>query len=114
MKLPHINYTDEETKTWGAVFSNLTKLYKTHACREFNHNLPLLVDNCGYREDNIPQMEEVSNFLKGFRICFIKKELHTCNPILDSLTWNSFILYDNVHFEKYKHYSIIVDHIERL
>jgi len=62
--LPRVDYTEAETKTWGEVFRNLTKLYPTHACREFNHVFPLLIDNCGYREDNIPQLEDVSNFLK--------------------------------------------------
>jgi len=62
--LPHVEYTPEEIKTWGIVFNNLTRLYKTHACREHNHVFPLLIDNCGYREDNIPQLEDVSNFLK--------------------------------------------------
>ncbi|XP_054160504.1 protein henna-like [Oppia nitens] len=63
-RLPHIDYTDEETATWAIVFSNLTKLYETHACREHNHIFPLMIANCGYREDNIPQLEDVSNFLK--------------------------------------------------
>ncbi|XP_037961132.1 protein henna [Teleopsis dalmanni] len=62
--LPHVNYTKEETETWGIIFRNLTKLYKTHACKEYNHVFPLLVDNCGFRDDNIPQLEDVSNFLK--------------------------------------------------
>lgn len=62
--LPHVDYTDEEIETWRAVFKNLTKLYVTHACREHNHVFPLLIDNCGYREDNIPQLEDISNFLK--------------------------------------------------
>lgn len=62
--LPHVDYTEEEIKTWGIVYSNLVKLYPTHACREHNHVFPLFIDNCGYREDNIPQMEDVSNFLK--------------------------------------------------
>lgn len=63
--LPHVEYTKEETETWGIMFRHLTKLYETHACKEYNHVFPLLVDNCGFREDNIPQLEDVSNFLKG-------------------------------------------------
>lgn len=62
--LPHVEYTKEETETWRVVFNNLVKLYPTHACREHNHVFPLLIDNCHYREDNIPQLEDVSNFLK--------------------------------------------------
>jgi len=49
----------------GTVFRELTRLYPTHACKEFNYVFPLLVDNCGFREDNIPQLQTVSNFLKG-------------------------------------------------
>lgn len=63
--LPHVDYSQEETKTWGIVFRKLTELYPTHACKEHNHVFPLLIENCGYREDNIPQLEDVSNFLKG-------------------------------------------------
>jgi len=63
--LPHVNYTEEETATWGTVFRELTALYPKYACREHNHVFPLLIENCGYREDNVPQLEDVSNFLKG-------------------------------------------------
>ncbi|XP_050516970.1 protein henna isoform X1 [Diabrotica virgifera virgifera] len=63
-KLPHVDYTKEETETWGKVFRQLTTLYPTHACKEHNHVFPLLVENCGYRADNIPQLEDISNFLK--------------------------------------------------
>lgn len=63
--LPRVDYTKEEIDTWGVVFNKLVTLYETHACREHNHVFPLLIDNCGYRADNIPQLEDVSNFLKG-------------------------------------------------
>lgn len=63
--IPRVEYTKEETETWGAIFSKLTSLYPSMACKEFNHVFQLLIENCGYREDNIPQLEDVSNFLKG-------------------------------------------------
>ncbi|XP_072128425.1 tryptophan 5-hydroxylase 1 isoform X2 [Mobula birostris] len=69
--IPRIEFTEEEVRTWGTVFRELTKLYPTHACREYLKNLPLLIKYCGYREDNIPQLEDVSMFLKertGFTI----------------------------------------------
>lgn len=62
--LPKVTYTDEEIGVWNTVFTELTKLYPTHACREVNYMLPLLVENCNYRVGAIPQLEEVSKFLK--------------------------------------------------
>lgn len=63
--IPHVEYTQQEIDTWGVVFTELTKLYPTHACEEHNRVFPLLVENCGYRVDNIPQLEDISNFLHG-------------------------------------------------
>ncbi|KAJ3196046.1 hypothetical protein HK101_010286 [Irineochytrium annulatum] len=62
--LPRIDYTPTEIQTWGTVFNKLKKLFPTHACKEHQYVFPLLIQNCGYTEDNIPQLEDVSRFLK--------------------------------------------------
>ncbi|CAF0864413.1 unnamed protein product [Rotaria sordida] len=62
--IPRVEYTKEEIETWGAVFRNLNKLYPTHACNEYLANWPLLREKCGFREDNIPQLEDISRFLR--------------------------------------------------
>lgn len=34
-QLPHVEYSEEEVKTWGIIFNNLVKLYPTHGeCRQ--------------------------------------------------------------------------------
>nr|XP_054774386.1 tryptophan 5-hydroxylase 1-like isoform X1 [Lytechinus pictus] len=69
--IPRVEYTDEETKTWGVVFSELNRLYPTHACEEYMNNFNILKRDGVYREDKIPQLEDVSRFLKeqtGFQI----------------------------------------------
>ncbi|KAI9279338.1 Biopterin-dependent aromatic amino acid hydroxylase-domain-containing protein [Sporodiniella umbellata] len=82
--VPEIEYTAEEIETWGKVYSRLTEMYKTHACREHQYVFPLLVQNCGYSEKQIPQVEHVSRFLKdctGF----------TVRPVMGLLSSRDFL-----------------------
>ncbi|XP_050455089.1 tryptophan 5-hydroxylase 1 [Cataglyphis hispanica] len=69
--IPRVQYTLEEIRTWGTVFRELHQLYQKHACKEYLENWPKLVKYCGYRENNIPQLQDVNVFLKrttGFQL----------------------------------------------
>eukprot|EP01132_Coremiostelium_polycephalum_P007729 gene7729-9505_t len=70
-EIPRIKYTEQEIKTWGEVYRHLKRLFPTHACHQHSYVFPLLEQNCGYSETNIPQLQDISNFLSectGFRI----------------------------------------------
>lgn len=63
-KIPEVEYSAEETGAWGAVYTRLMKLYPAYACSEANANMKLLQKHVGYGPDKIPQLEEVSAFLR--------------------------------------------------
>jgi phenylalanine-4-hydroxylase len=82
--IPRIAYTKSEIETWGTVFRQLQALYPTHACRQHQYVFPLLIQNCGYGEANIPQLEDISVFLKectGF----------TLRPVMGLLSSRDFL-----------------------
>lgn len=82
--IPAIDYTPEENATWGQVYRRLTSMYTTHACREHQYVFPLLVQNCGYSDQGIPQLEDISRFLKdctGF----------TLRPVMGLLSSRDFL-----------------------
>ena len=54
-----VEYTQTEKRTWATVFDQLTSLYPTHACDDFN----AVIGDLGYTGDRIPQLADVSRFL---------------------------------------------------
>lgn len=74
------------------MYEKLTELYSKHACREVNYVLPLLQQNCGYSSTNIPQLQDVSDFLKdttGFRLRPVSGLL-TTRDFLNGLAFRVF------------------------
>eukprot|EP01133_Synstelium_polycarpum_P014088 gene14088-16610_t len=68
----HPGATDAVYRERRKEISKIAAEYKqTNACRQHNYVFPLLEQNCGYSENNIPQLQDVSDFLMectGFRI----------------------------------------------
>nr|XP_047142728.1 protein henna-like isoform X1 [Hydra vulgaris] len=82
--IPRINYTSQEIETWNSLFKILTEKYPIYASKEVNEMFPLLVKNCGYRVGNIPQLEDVSNYLK-------EKTGFTIRPVTGMLSSRDFL-----------------------
>ncbi|CAF0731497.1 unnamed protein product [Brachionus calyciflorus] len=70
-RIPKVNYTSDEVKTWNLIYRELADLYPTHACKQHIEAMKNLEKNGIYSPDFIPQLEDVSNFLKkrsGFQL----------------------------------------------
>jgi len=69
--IPRVEYTTEEITCWGTVFKTLSGMYEKHACAEYLANFRMLERECGWSENAIPQLEDVSQFMQrksGFRL----------------------------------------------
>jgi hypothetical protein len=59
--IPYVEYTPEEVRVWGQVLMELRQLFPKRACSNFLETLPLL----GFREDEVPQLQDMSQLLTG-------------------------------------------------
>ena len=63
--IPNLVYNDEEKATWKFCYSKLRHLFKTHACKEFNWTIDQFEKEVGFTENDIPQLEDISQFLRA-------------------------------------------------
>lgn len=70
--IPRVTYLENEIATWGHVYSKVESLLPTHACKQFIDAINLLKREIGYGPQAIPQLEDVSNFLKRMNFEFWK------------------------------------------
>lgn len=63
--IPIINYTPEEVKTWGTIYNKLADSHRQHACQEYLTIMKLMEKECGFGPDRIPQVRDISTFLKA-------------------------------------------------
>lgn len=82
--IPFIPYTDVENKTWRSVFRTVLDLMPKHACAEYRAVFKKLQDEKIFVEDRIPQLEEMSAFLK-------KNTGFTLRPAAGLLTARDFL-----------------------
>jgi len=62
--IPKVDYTPEEIKTWSIIWNKLRDAHKRWACGAYLRGVAQLEQNAGYAENNIPQLEDISNFLQ--------------------------------------------------
>lgn len=82
--IPRIEYTDVEHQTWGSVFRIVLDLMPKHACAEYRHVFAKLQSEGIFREDQIPQLEDMSSFLR-------KNTGFTLRPAAGLLTARDFL-----------------------
>ncbi|XP_046390332.1 tyrosine 3-monooxygenase [Ischnura elegans] len=82
--IPRIEYTETETATWTGVFRQVLDLMPKHACSQFREVFALLMKEGIFREDRIPQLEDMSAFLK-------KHTGFTLRPAAGLLTARDFL-----------------------
>lgn len=91
-EIPRVEYTENEKGVWKLCYPQLLDLFKTNACEEFNWTISEFQKHVGFRADEIPQLEEISSFLKdktGWRLKPVGGLL-TQREFLNGLTFKVF------------------------
>ncbi|GFQ63776.1 tyrosine 3-monooxygenase, partial [Trichonephila clavata] len=82
--IPNVKYTTEETETWGIVYKKMSTLLSKHACSSYRKVFKLLEEEGIFRPNVIPQMQDISLFLK-------KRTGFTLRPAAGLVTARDFL-----------------------
>lgn len=82
--IPYIEYTESENQTWTRVYNTVMDLMPKHACIEYRNAFALLQADKIFVPERIPQLEEMSNFLR-------KHTGFTLRPAAGLLTSRDFL-----------------------
>ena len=63
--IPKVEYATEEVETWALIYRQLKELMPTHTCQAHQDVFALLEREGIYSENSIPQLEDVSRFMKS-------------------------------------------------
>ena len=105
--IPRIDYTPEEISTWDSVYSKVFDLLPGRASSMHRKYLAIMEAECGYGLGQIPQLEDVSAFLKrasGFSLR-PAAGLITARDFLASLAFRVFQCTQYVRHHSSPHYS---------
>jgi phenylalanine-4-hydroxylase len=58
-----LTYNAQEKEVWRLCYNKLSDLFKTNACKEFKWTIKEFEKEVGFRNDEIPQLEDISQFL---------------------------------------------------
>lgn len=65
LPISKVDYTEDDTSVWTAVWDRMEPLLEKYACREYLAALDQMKQHCGYSRDSIPQQQDISANLQA-------------------------------------------------